>query len=61
MVRLDAGRYIIGFGNGYQFDKAARTLVGNGFTRWGKWSRQAWRFWQNVQYLLEISMNEIAP
>ena len=36
MVRLDDGKCIIGFGNGYQFGKTARTLFGNGIHAMGK-------------------------
>lgn len=36
MVRLDDGRYIIGFDNGYQFAKTARTLSDNGVHAMGK-------------------------
>ncbi len=36
MVRLDNGKYIIGFDNGYQFGKTARTLFGNGVHAMGK-------------------------
>ncbi len=36
MVRLDDGRYIIGFDNGYQFGKTARSLFDNGVHAMGK-------------------------
>ena len=36
MVRLDNGKYIIGFDNGYQFGKTARTLFDNGVHAMGK-------------------------
>nr|WP_304432355.1 hypothetical protein [uncultured Acetatifactor sp.] len=36
MVRLDNGKCIIGFDNGYQFGKTARTLFGNGIHAMGK-------------------------
>lgn len=36
MVRLDNGKYIIGFDNGYQFGKTVRTLFDNGVHAMGK-------------------------
>ena len=36
MVRLEDGRYIIGFDNGYQFGKTARSLFDNGVHAMGK-------------------------
>ena len=36
MVRLDNGKCIIGFDNGYQFGKTARALFGNGVHGMGK-------------------------